>query len=145
MKKDLKSHLAAAIVIDPASYSADEAGQWIDLQGFASAVVELQIGVGGITFTASNKIEFVMEHADETDQSDAAVVTDSDVQGVSGISSGIVKALTAAHASASNTEIGYVGGKRYVKVKADFSGTHGSGTPIAALVVRGAPNYAPAA
>ena len=32
---------------------------------------------------------------------------------------------------------GYVGGKRYVKLLAAFSGTHGTGTPIAGVVIRG--------
>jgi hypothetical protein len=40
---------------------------------------------------------------------------------------GIVKSLIAAHAAADTTEVGYIGGKRYLKVLADFSGTHGTG------------------
>ena len=52
------------------------------------------------------------------------------------ITSGIVRALTAAHAAATVQKIGYKGGKRYIKLLADFSGTHGTGTPIAAEVVR---------
>ena len=34
-------------------------------------------------------------------------------------------------------KIGYIGGKPYLKLLADFSGTHGTGTPVSALVVRG--------
>jgi hypothetical protein len=30
---------------------------------------------------------------------------------------------------------GYKGGKRYLKLLADFSGTHGTGTPVAAVVM----------
>jgi hypothetical protein len=52
--------------------------------------------------------------------------------GVTGISTGIIKSLIAAHAAAGAYRFGYKGGKRYIRLTADFSGTHGTGTPIAA-------------
>ena len=52
------------------------------------------------------------------------------------ITNGIIRTLNAAHASPTLQKLGYVGGKRYHKLLADFSGTHGTGTPIAASVVR---------
>jgi hypothetical protein len=54
-----------------------------------------------------------------------------------GTSGGIIKALVAAHAAAACYRVGYKGGKRYLKVLAKFSGTHGTGTPIAAMVIKG--------
>lgn len=144
MQRDLRSRISPAITLGPATLAADQTGVTVDLQGFESAVVELAISVGGITFDATNKIEFVMQHGDAADMSDAAAVAAADVQGVTP-SSGIIKALTAAHAAADVTKIGYVGGKRYVRVNADFSGTHGTGTPISCLIVRGHPHLAPAA
>jgi len=57
--------------------------------------------------------------------------------GVASITSGIIKSLTSAHAAADVYRFGYVGNKRYLKLLADFSGTHGSGTPIAAMVLKG--------
>ena len=69
-----------------------------------------------------------------------AAVTDDDVvkdaYAPTSITGGIVRALTAAHAAATVQKLGYVGSKRYVKLLADFSGTHGTGTPIAAIVNR---------
>ena len=41
------------------------------------------------------------------------------------------------------TEIGYVGRKPFLRMLADFSGTHGTGTPISVLGVRGLPDRAP--
>ena len=58
---------------------------------------------------------------------------------------GTVKALTSAHASADVYRFGYRGGRRYLRLLADFSGTHGTGTPIAAEVVCGHPQLAPVA
>ena len=124
-----------------ASYDADTTPVAIDRQGFESLVYEISVGVGGITFSSTNKIEFVMTHSD--DGSAYTNVTDADVQGVTGISSGIVKSLTAAHASADVTKIGYIGNKRYTKIKADFSGTHGTPTPLCVNAVLGHPNIAP--
>ena len=37
--------------------------------------------------------------------------------------------------------IGYVGGSRYVRVTADFTGSHSTGTAVAATVVKGHPRH----
>ena len=50
---------------------------------------------------------------------------------------GIVRSLTAAHATPSVTALGYVGRKQFIKLLADFSGTHGTATPMSAVAVRG--------
>ena len=139
--RDLYSRLSPAVTLAAQTADADVTGTEVDLQGFESAMISLEIGVGGISFSGSNKIEFVLEHSD--DKISWTAVTAEDVQGVTGITSGIVKALTTAHATADVTRIGYVGGKRYIRLNADFSGTHGTGTPFAATVIRGNPALAP--
>jgi hypothetical protein len=141
--RDLASIIGFAIAIPAATYSADTTPAAIDLDGFESAVIALHIGAGGITFTGTNKIEFVLSHSD--DNSTYVDVTDADVTGVTGISNGIIKALIAAHAAADVTKVGYKGGKRYLKLLADFSGTHGTGTPIDAVIVKGDSRFAPVA
>lgn len=133
--KDLHSRVAIDELLPVATYSADNTPAKVDLLGFESAEVELAIGVGGITFSGTNKIEFVLTHSD--DDSTYTNVTDADVLGVTGIATGIVKALTAAHAASEVFRFGYVGAKRYLKLLADFSGTHGTGTPLQASVVKG--------
>lgn len=132
--KDIHSDITVVSAIGAAVLSADNTPAAIDLQGYNAAEIVLAIGVGGITFTATNKIEFKVTHSD--DGATYTDVTDEDVLGVSDISGGIVKALTSAHAAADVSRFGYVGGKRYLKVLADFSGTHGTGTPIAAVVIK---------
>lgn len=59
-------------------------------------------------------------------------------------SSGTVYQLVTAHAAASVTVVGVITKKRYVKIAATFSGTHGLGTPLNVQWVFGHPMSAPA-
>lgn len=139
--KDLHQVTNVAVAIGAATLTADNTPAAIDLAGYQGAEIVLAVGVGGITFSGTNKIEFVLTHSD--DDQTYANVSDADVLGAAAISNGIIKALTAAHAAAAAYRFGYVGPRRYLKLLADFSGTHGTGTPIAATVVRGYPSMAP--
>lgn len=143
--RDLISNIGVAIAIPAASLGADNTPAAIDLRGFDSAAFLIHVGVGGITFTGSNKIEFVLTHSDDPATGFTAVTID-DVQGLNSVGAGgIVKTLNSAHAAADVTKFGYVGGKPYAKLLADFGGTHASPTPIAATVVLGHPRTAPVA
>ncbi len=133
--KDVHSHMSAAVLIGAAALSADNTPPAVDLKGYNAAEILLTIGVGGITFTGTNKIEFKLTHSD--DDSTYTAVGVGDVLGLASVGTGgIVKSLTEAHAAAAAYRFGYVGNKRYLKLLADFSGTHGTGTPIAATVLK---------
>ncbi|MBY0583272.1 MAG: hypothetical protein K2P68_10200 [Sphingomonas sp.] len=140
--QDLHTQLFAAIVGN-ATLSADNAPAAIDLQGYSAAEILLLIGIGGITFTGTNKVEFVLTHSD--DDSTYTAVTTADMIGCTVASGGIIKSLVAAHAAPAAYRFGYKGGKRYLKLLADFSGTHGTGTPIGMCVLLGEPNIGPVA
>ena len=136
--KDIYNELSPAVLIGAAALDADNTPTAVDLQGFTAALVQIAVGIGGITFDATNKVEFKLTHSD--DGSTYTAVADADVQLPSGQSvgaGGIVKSLTAAHAAAAVYKVGYIGGKKYLKLLADFSGTHGAPTPIAATAIRG--------
>lgn len=141
--RDLTNNLAIVQAIAPAVYADDTTPIVIDTAGYGSALLGIHIGVGGITFTNTNKIEFKLTHSD--DGTTYIDVTDDDVQGATGVTNGIVKALKTAHATADMTKIGYVGDKRYLKLLADFGGTHGTGTPISAVAILGRSRSAPVA
>ncbi|CAA0095093.1 Uncharacterised protein [Starkeya nomas] len=133
--RDIISNTAVASVIAPAAYDADNTPAAIDLKGFDSAMLAIHVGAGGISFNGTNKVEFKLSHSD--DDATYEPVTDADVQGVAGVTSGIVLALKAAHPDPSVTRVGYVGNRRFIKLLADFSGTHGTATPLAATVIKG--------
>lgn len=141
--QDIHSKLFAAIA-GIATLAADNTPAAIDLQGYSAAEVVLLIGIGGITFDSTNKIEFKLTHSD--DDSTYTAVAVGDMLGLTSVGTGgIIKSLTAAHAAAAAYRFGYKGGKRYLKLLADFSGTHGTGTPIGMAVLLGEPNVAPVA
>lgn len=141
--KDMYSNVAVVEAIAAATLAADNTPAAIDLAGYNSAMIVLSVGAGGITFSDTNKIEFVLTHSD--DDTTYTAVALADVQGPTSVTTGIVKSLVAAHAAGTVDRIGYIGGKRYLKLLADFSGTHGTGTPIAACVVKGHPALYPVA
>jgi|NOAtaT_6_FD_contig_61_2656809_length_1827_multi_2_in_0_out_0_2 hypothetical protein len=150
MIRDLANNVSAAYTLTPATRNSDATGTSVDLQGFRSAAIFLQVGVGGITFDGTNRLDMVMEHSDDGTTWAPVVQADLNVLQTSGVAgtvtgSGIVRVFNAAHAAASFTEIGYIGGRRFVRVTSDFSGTHATGTPIAVLVVRGEPINTPVA
>lgn len=134
--KDLHSKIIAVQAIGAAVLAADNTPGAIDLQGYDSAEIVLSIGIGGVIFSGTNKIEFKLSHSDDDSTYDA--VEADDVLGADDVGTGgIIKALIAAHAAAAVYRYGYKGGRRYLKLLADFSGTHGTGTPVAAVVIKG--------
>lgn len=141
--RDLYSNIGAVLAIGPATLSADNTPAAIDLNGFGSVALLIAVGAGGITFDSTNKVEIKLTHSD--DDQDYAAVTQTDVAGVAVGTGGIIKSLTAPHASPTVDRIGYLGNKRYLKVLADFSGTHGADTPIAVVIAKGNPASAPVA
>ncbi|MBD9635960.1 hypothetical protein IB277_06585 [Ensifer sp. ENS07] len=141
--KDLHSDITVTTIV-MAALAADNTPAALDLKGYNAAEILLGVGIGGITFDATNKIEFRLTHADDKadgsapDPGDYTAVDIDDVLGVSSVGTGgIIKALTAAHAAAAAYRVGYKGGKRWLKLLADFSGTHGAGTPLGLFLIKG--------
>ena len=133
--KDIHSVLAAVLAIEPAVFAADNTPPSVDLQGYSAAEIVLAVGAGGITFSGTNKIEFKLTHSD--DDTTYTAVEQKDMLGVTVGTGGIIKALIAAHATPAVYRAGYKGNRRYVKLLADFSGTHGTGTALSAVVLKG--------
>ncbi|MFG1247622.1 hypothetical protein [Xanthobacter flavus] len=131
--KDMHSSLKAQTIFGPVALSADNTPAALDLRGYDAAEIILGVGVGGITFSGTNKIEFKLTHSD--DDSTYAAVETADMLGVAVASGGIIKSLIADHPAAAVYRFGYKGGKRYLKLLADFSGTHGTATPLSATLL----------
>lgn len=146
--KDMHSQMALIAGIGPVTIAADNTPAAIDLRGYDAAEIIVGIGIGGITFDADNRLTVEISHSDDNVTYEAPAVTD--LLGVASVSAGasgysIVKSLIAAHAAAADYRFGYVGGKRYLKILFNFTGTHGAGTPLHAVVVGMRPSVAPVA
>lgn len=143
MLRAISGRLSPAITLPVQTRNSDLTGSAVDLQGFGAASVQLHVGIGGITFDPTNRLDFVLEHSD--DGVAWAAVVQAEVNGATVTGTGVVRALTAAKPAADVVEIDYIGHRRFIRLNADFSGTHGTGTPLGAVVVRGLPDLMPAA
>lgn len=139
--QDLANNIKLMQSLAPAVRDADANGTGVDIQGYENVAIVVDSGIEGITLSGTNKIEFELEHSD--DDSTYVDASSADVNGTLG-ANGLFLTLDDNAESPQISEIEYLGTKRYVRVVANFSGTHGTGTPISAFVILGKPRHAPA-
>ena len=139
--QDLANNIKLVQSLAPAVRTADANGDGVDRQFYEGVTIVVDTGAEGITLSSTNKIEFELEHSD--DDSTYTDMSSSDVNGTLG-TNGLFLTLDADAETPQISEIEYVGNKRYVRVVANFSGTHGTGTPIGASVILHKPRHAPA-
>lgn len=139
--KDMASQLKCETLITPAVRTTDNTVIWVDTRGYDSKTVQLILGAGGITFDDSNKIDFELYESDDNG-STSNLVPLADILGDTGASAGIIRSLTVAQA-ADTYMYAYIGSKRYLGLSSNFTGTHGTGTAMAATVILGHPRNSP--
>ena len=138
--RDLSNNISPAVSIINAVKTAAGNGTGVDLQGYESATILVDVGAEGDTLSSSVYFEISLEHSDDdstyTDCAQADIIDGT-------ISSGGIwlklDGTTGGDPDSSGGifRVGYVGGKRYVRVVLAKTGTHSNGTPIGAMVVRG--------
>lgn len=132
---DKSKDLIVCTLIPAGVYNDDNTPAAIQIDNAKDASIILDIGAGGITFTTNNKVEFKLTQSDDGESYED--VADGDVVGVTVGTGGVIKSLVAAKAAQSVDVLGYVGTAKYLKLLADFGGTHSTGTAIAAYLVQG--------
>jgi hypothetical protein len=144
---DLKSRLQSDVMLARAILTATPAVTAVDTLDYGSVSFLTYVGAGGITFSTTNKIEFIVYESD--DNSTFTVAADDSLILAPGATApggtGIARAIIAAHAAADAelVSIGYRGKKRYAKCIPTFGGTHGTGTIVGVDVLRGHPYHKP--
>ena len=138
--KDLANNISIIQSIAPVVGTSDTNGTGVDLQFIESATAVVDTGVEGDTLSTSVKIDFKLEESDDN-ASFSAVTSSLHVTDGSVDSNGIFLTLDANAETPQVTSIRYVGGMRYLRVVADFTGTHSNGTPIAATIIKGSPRH----
>ena len=134
--RDLKNNIGVVQSLAPAARSSDADGTGVDLQGFESATIVIDMGAEGITLSSTNKIEIELEHSDDN-STFTDVTSSADVIGATPDSNGVIATFDDPAEAPAIASVGYIGGKRYIRAVANFSGTHGSATPLAVSVIKG--------
>lgn len=125
---------ASRTALPAKAYAADETGVTIDRRGFGTVGFTLAMGVGGISFTNTNRIDFILQHSENG--TDWTPVPGEQIGGVDAdADDGIVRSQRTAHAAPTVQAFDYLGSARYVRLSADFNGTHAEPTPFAALAL----------
>ena len=132
---DKSKDLIVAALLPADVYNADNTPAAVQIDNAKDTTIVIDVGAGGITFDATNKVEFKLSASDDGES--YAAVADGEVVGATVGTGGIIKSLIAAHAAATIDVLGYIGSAKYLKLLADFSGTHATGTAMAAYVVQG--------
>ena len=136
--RDISNRTKSVATQVPAVVTADANGTGVDLQGFESAMVVVNTGAEGDTLSGSVKFDFILQESDD-DSTYTAVTSSTSVTEGSVDSSGIFLTLDANGETPQISQIGYIGGKRYIRCKIDVTGSHSNGTPMGAVVVLGNP------
>jgi hypothetical protein len=136
---DLSNKTSAIVSLTAANRTEDANGTGVDLTGFESALVIAVVGAEGDTLSGSLKIDLKLEHSDNN--SDWTAVAQIDVVDGTIATGGIFATLDANAEAPAVHQLSYVGGKQYIRVVDDRTGTHTNGTPTAAVVVKGNPRH----
>jgi len=149
--RDLDSQLVAVEGINPivmtVAVGAQNTGN-VNLQGFDGALVVLHFGAkhASDTLSGTNKITFLLEHADDDGTGSPgsyAAVAAADVIGVTP-ESGVIYVVDAAGDVAQVFQCGYVGNKMFIRVTATPAGTIANGVPLSVEIIKGFPRSIPA-
>jgi len=142
--KDLYNHLTPVQVVEPILQlvGTTHAAVEVDLQNFNSALILWNVGSknAGDTLNSTNKFTLTLTHADDDGTGSAGSysnVAAADVLGGDTPSSGVVKTVDAEADCDQIYKIGYVGGKRFIKLLITAAGTIANGTIMDITVIKG--------
>ena len=139
---DLKNNIELVECLNAIVKTADTNASGVDTQGANSAMVIVNVGAPGVTFSGSVKVDVKLE--DSADNSTFAAVTNNNfVTGGTVDSNGIWQTIDADGDCNAVYGLGYVGPERYYRVVLDFSGTHGTGTVFGVVGAQSNPLHAP--
>lgn len=139
--RDLFHNLLAVASLAPAVRTADTNGSGVDLRDNDSNLLMSNIGTPGVTLSGTDKILIEVEESD--DNSTFTDVADADlINPKTGVNTGTMAVYDGTTDAAGIVLNGYRGSKRYIRLVANFVGTHGTGTAVSASVVLGHPHRA---
>jgi hypothetical protein len=134
--REIHNSLGFSLSLAAAVYTSDQDGTGVDVQGYDAVEALFVFGATGDTLSGSVKVLPVLQESD-----DNSTFTDVDAADLRG-------ALTVVDDNAKDDtiqKVGYIGSKRYLRTKFDFTGTHSNGIECVGIVVKGLPHRQPVA
>ena len=144
--QDLSNNIVVSNSIINAVKTAAANGTGVDLKGFEEATAIVDVGAEGDTLSGSIYFEISLEHSD--DDSTYTDCVQADIVNGTIAAGGIWLKLDGTtggdpDSTGGDWQIGYRGGKRYVRLVLAKTGTHSNGTPISGVIVKSRPRVAP--
>ena len=139
---DLENSTTISQIVDPAVATADVTSSAVDMAGFTDLNILVSVGESGDTLSGSVKVELELQESDD-DSSYTACANASITNAVTGTNTGTFAVIDAAAEDDAVYQTKYLGGKQYVKVVANLTGTHTNGIPVGVLAVKSGKNYLP--
>jgi hypothetical protein len=149
VNRDLNTVIRIVPALVPAVKTATATGLDINLKKYESAVFNIAIGANGDTWSTSVYQTWKFQHADDNGSGAAGSYADCaaadliDDQTSNKLTTGTIVMNGTTYQNAVY-QIGYIGGKQWVRVQMLTTGTHTTGTPVAATVIKGHARVNPA-
>jgi hypothetical protein len=149
MRKDGHSDIEIEQAIAPKTYSTGITGTAdVDCSGFNMTEIEITYGDHADTLSSAVDFDVDLEHADplSTGLHDTfADVAQDDVLGCTLATGAIINHVEDDADTNQVYRIGYVGGKKFLKITVTANGTHATGTIIGVNVIHREPENGPVA
>jgi len=142
--KDLSNNISIKNSLVNAVKTAAANGTGVDLQGYESALAIVSVGAEGDTLAANLNFQISLQHSDDNstfadvvqaDIVDGTIAADGNWLILDGTGDAGVDGNP--HTAGGTWQVGYIGGKRYIRLVIDKTGTHSTGTSISGLIARG--------
>ena len=132
--RDYASDLKKVKALSNAVLTADATGATVDAFGYETVAITAIVGASGDTLSGSVYVELELEHSD--DNSSWADCANADIKtAITGTNTGTFAKIDDAAEDDAIYSVQYVGGRRYVRIVANLTGTHTNGIPVAAVAV----------
>lgn len=148
LNKDLTSAVKGVSAVLPKVLTATETGTDINLKGYSSAAVVVSVGVvGDSPLSGSKKQTWTVEEADDDGAGAAGsytAVADANFLDPDGVIASGALVIDADGECSTVYEFGLTGVKQWIRLVCTLTGSHSTGTPASAVVIKGNPDRLPA-
>jgi hypothetical protein len=134
MLRDIHTHLSPIVSVIPQNRTTSVSGTGVDLALYSAAEVSFSFGNSADTLSGTVYVTAVVQHSDTDVDGDYTDVSAGDLLGS-------ITVVDAPSEDSTVQSVGYIGNKRYVRARFVLTGTHTTGIPLAANVIRGARRY----